>query len=61
MNTESILLPLETEEKKIPEDSSQRHQRRELCKTIANSAALHHPRKDPGKSDQETPITDCGP
>ena len=53
MTTESILLPLEKKDylKTRVKAQSLGYQRKELCKNVATSAALHHPRKDPSKSD----------
>ena len=41
--------------------SSSGYQRKELCQNVATGAALHHTRKNPSKSNQETPMTGCGP
>lgn len=41
--------------------SSSGYRRKELCQNVATDAALHHPRKDPSKRNQETPTTGWGP
>ena len=43
----------------VKASSSSGYRRKELYQNIASGTALHHPRKDPSKSNQETPINGC--